>query len=169
MISGYIAYLFCRRSRHLSVIIDVSVLLLGVYLTFYIGEHVLHVSGVLATVFFGILLSRMAPHAMSHDAMHTTHIVFGQVSFFAETHIFVLAGLIIEDQFFSNRARQEFVDFNFAFHLPVSLVMYFCIHVIRASVIMFFSPLLTSMGYGVNKKEVRNRNDIPPIAAVRAN
>ena len=55
VLAGYIAFTWCKASRHFSVI-DVAVLLLCVYMTFYLGEHVIGVSGVLATVFMGIFM-----------------------------------------------------------------------------------------------------------------
>ena len=47
--AGWVAFRWCKLSRHASTI-DVSVLILCVYLVFYLGEHVFHVSGVLVSV-----------------------------------------------------------------------------------------------------------------------
>merc|ERR1711871_1413943 len=91
-------YRWCKLSRHASVI-DITVLLLNVYMVFYLGEHVLHVSSVLSTVTFGIYMSKKAPYAMNHNVRHNVHVVFSQVAHITETHIFVLAGLIISDRF----------------------------------------------------------------------
>eukprot|EP01048_Picozoa_sp_COSAG05_P000997 COSAG05_NODE_31_length_28416_cov_170.150652_20_plen_389_part_00 len=77
IVAGYIAYVWCRQSR-LHSVVDVSILLLCVYGTFYVGENTLGVSGVLGTVFFGILLSRMAPHGKlpgSYDCHSITTLI----------------------------------------------------------------------------------------------
>ena len=42
--------------------------------------------------------------------------VFGQVCHFAETHIFILAGLIIHDKFFFSTTE----DFDYGYHMPPS-------------------------------------------------
>lgn len=72
MVFGWVTYRWCKLSRHASVI-DITVLLLNVYMVFYLGEHVLHVSGVLSTVTFGIYLSKKAPYAMNHHVRHNVH------------------------------------------------------------------------------------------------
>jgi NhaP-type Na+/H+ or K+/H+ antiporter len=148
LFAGYVAFVWCRYTMHFSVI-DVSVLLLSVWLTFYVGEHTLGVSGVLGVVCFGLVLSRMAPHAMSGDVLHSTHVVFGQISHFAETHIFVLAGLIIEQRFFG----QTESTLDFSFHLPMAAVNYVAVHAVRLVVITTFSPIFDRMGYGITWKE----------------
>ena len=89
--AGYAAFFWCKLSRHASVI-DIAVLVLCVYAVFYVGEWQLHVSGVLASVTFGVLFCRLAPHAMSEHVEHANHVVFSQICHFAETHIFMLAG-----------------------------------------------------------------------------
>lgn len=146
-VAGYIAFYWCKLSRHASVV-DVAVLILCTYMVFYIGEHGFHVSGVLAAVTFGILFSRLAPHAMSEHVIHANHVVFSQICHFAETHIFVLAGLIIYARFFLSESH-----IDKSFHFPLGCAMYLAIHVIRGSVIAIFSPLLSRLGYGITLGE----------------
>lgn len=52
-----------------------------------------------ATVCFGLYLSKKAPYAMNEQVRHSVHVVFQEIAHFTETHIFVLAGLIICDLF----------------------------------------------------------------------
>eukprot|EP01043_Picozoa_sp_COSAG02_P006088 COSAG02_NODE_170_length_31534_cov_33.568498_7_plen_824_part_00 len=145
--AGYVAFFWCKLSRHASVI-DIAVLVLCVYMVFYVGEWHLHVSGVLASVTFGVLFCRLAPHAMSEHVQHHNHVVFEQICHFAETHIFMLAGLIIHRRFFISMS-----DLDMAYHIPMSLVLYLVLHVIRASVIGMFTPILGRLGYGLTLGE----------------
>lgn len=147
LISGYAAFYWCKLSKHASVV-DVAVLVLCIYMVFYVGEHGFHVSGVLAAVTFGILFSRLAPHAMNEHVIHANHVVFSQICHFAETHIFVLAGLIIYARFFIMESQ-----IDKTVHFPLGLAMYAAIHVIRGSVIGMFSPLLSRLGYGITLGE----------------
>ena len=147
LFAGYLAFFWCKMTRHASVV-DISVLVLTIYLVFYIGEHGFHVSGVLAAVSFGIFLSRVAPHAMNEHVVHANHIVFSQICHFAETHIFVLAGLIIHQRFF----LQE-TNIDKSIHYPLAFAMYGMVHVIRGGVIAFFAPLLSKLGYGLTMGE----------------
>lgn len=147
LIAGYIAFYWCKLSKHASVV-DVAVLVLCTYMVFYIGEHGLHVSGVLAAVTFGILFSRLAPHAMSEHVIHANHVVFSQICHFAETHIFVLAGLIIYHRFFITESH-----IDKSLHAPLGIAMYAAVHAIRGGVIALFSPLLSRLGYGITVGE----------------
>lgn len=145
--SGYLAFFWCKLSRHASVI-DIAVLVLCIYVVFYLGEHYLHVSGVLASVTFGVLFCRLAPHAMSEHVEHANHVVFSQICHFAETHIFMLAGIIIHRRFF---LAQSGLDMTY--HVPMSIVLYLVLHIIRASVIGLFTPILVRLGYGLTLGE----------------
>ena len=147
LVAGYVAFCWCRISKH-GCVIDIAVLVLCIYMVFYIGEHGFHVSGVLAAVTFGIMFSRLSPHCMSHHVIHANHVVFSQICHFAETHIFVLAGLIIYARF---SITESHIDKTI--HAPLGFAMYGAVHVIRGGVIGLFSPLLSRLGYGITLKE----------------
>ena len=80
--------------------------------------------------------------------IHANHVVFSQICHFAETHIFVLAGLIIYARFFIMDSQ-----IDKTVHAPLGIAMYVAIHIIRAGVIGMFSPLLTRLGYGITRAE----------------
>eukprot|EP01050_Picozoa_sp_SAG11_P048971 SAG11_NODE_26504_length_344_cov_0.844898_1_plen_114_part_11 len=114
-------------------------------MAFYIGEHVLGASGVLSTVAFGIYLAKKAPYAMSEEVRHSVHVVFSQIAHFTETHIFVLAGMIISKKFILSYDEltedgRLFSAAPIEFHILMSIALYTMLHFIRAMVLGLFLP-----------------------------
>ena len=72
--------------------LQIIITLAFAYFAFFVGEHVLHVSGVLSTVFAALVLARDArPHFVSFEALeHFWH----SVEWVANTLIFMVSGLL---------------------------------------------------------------------------
>ena len=81
-------------------------------------------------------------------------VVFSQVAHITETHIFVLAGLIISDRFILQYDELQlavpehrlFTKAPLGFHIAMSVALYILLHMIRAIAIGMFMPLLTKLG-----------------------
>ncbi len=70
------------------------------YLVYIVAERQLDVSGVVATVTAGLVMSAMAQRRMSPDDWHFLHEVWEQLAFWASSLIFVLASLLVPRMLF---------------------------------------------------------------------
>jgi monovalent cation:H+ antiporter, CPA1 family len=65
------------------------------YLVYIVGEHQLHVSGVVATATAGLVMSAVGQPRMSPDDWHFLHDLWEQMAFWASSLIFVFASLLV--------------------------------------------------------------------------
>lgn len=86
--------------------VEISMTLVATYLTFYVAEDLLHVSGVLAVVVLGVAMSAMASNRISPEVHHPMHIFWEMMEYFANTIIFVYSGLIIALEIYRTRGEQ---------------------------------------------------------------
>ncbi|XP_062603630.1 sodium/hydrogen exchanger 10-like [Saccostrea cucullata] len=128
--------LFCLSRVFNDALVEITITLASTYLTFYIGEEHLGVSGVLATVVLGVtmnsektMISPEVEHFLHRFYTFNTLILYGMV--IAEKAIFEIHG----------------IDWFYMFAL------YFGIFVIRGLVIAIFSPILKHTGYGLSWQE----------------
>lgn len=78
----------------------VVITLLLAYGTFYIAEHLLHVSGIVAVLFAALLFKKVAHNSLKY--FHTgLHDVWESLGFIANIFVFVLLGLVISLHMFS--------------------------------------------------------------------
>lgn len=75
--------------------VEISMTLVTAYLTFYVAEDLLVVSGVLAVVALGVTMSAMASSRISPEVHHPMHIFWEMMEYFANTLIFVYSGVVI--------------------------------------------------------------------------
>lgn len=65
------------------------------YLAFLLGEHYLHVSGVMAVVTAALVVSARGPSVLSPEHWHGLHETWEQLGFWANSLIFLLVGLAV--------------------------------------------------------------------------
>jgi len=96
---GYIAALIVK-------VIDISIAHLVIitlflaYGTFYLAEHLLHVSGIVAVMFAALLFKRSA-HKQLKDVHAGLHTIWESLGFIANIFVFVLLGLVVSLNMFS--------------------------------------------------------------------
>ncbi|XP_048585520.1 sodium/hydrogen exchanger 10 isoform X2 [Nematostella vectensis] len=118
--------------------VEITITLVSTYLTFYIGEEVLGISGVIAVVILGIEVNAQKT-SISPEVEVFLHRFWEMLAYLANTLIFIMAGVVIVEQ-----TLHSFEPFD-AFLLVVD---YLGITVIRALVISSLSPILMHIGYG---------------------
>ncbi len=123
-------------------LVEISVMIAAAYLTFFIAEHFLHVSGVLGVVAFGLIMAGNGRTKISPGVEHFLHEFWELAAFIANTLIFLIVGLVIAQQTVFRKS-----DFL------VLILLYIGIHIIRALVITIFFPAMKKIGYGIKKKE----------------
>jgi CPA1 family monovalent cation:H+ antiporter len=96
---GYIAALLVRLIN-ISVPHIVVITLLLAYGTFYIAEHLLHVSGIVAVMFAALLFKKSAQSQLTnvHNSLHS---IWESLGFIANIFVFVLLGLVVSLNMFT--------------------------------------------------------------------
>lgn len=135
---------FCLSHIFNDAVIEITVTLSAAYLTYYLAEVVLNVSGVLALVILGLVISSDEA-SISPEVEGFVHRFWEILSYLANTVIFIVVGLVITERAASHIQDQDW------FHI---LVTYIGATVFRLVMIVLFSPLLSRLGYGLKWQEV---------------
>ncbi len=122
--------------------VEISVIIAAAYISFFVAENLLGISGVLSVVAFGLTMSGIGRTRLSPEVEHFLHEFWEFFTFIANTLIFVMVGVLI-----ASRIVFTLEDFI------VLLILYIGIHLIRAIIIGSFFPLMKKAGYGMDKKE----------------
>lgn len=123
-------------------LVEISVIIAAAYITFFICEYYLHVSGVLGLVALGLAMASVGKTRISPEVEHFLHEFWELFAFIANTLIFIIVGVVIAEQVaFSGK------------NLIILLILYAGVHVIRALVILIFYPLMKRAGYGLPKRD----------------
>ncbi|MBT3647291.1 MAG: cyclic nucleotide-binding domain-containing protein [Flavobacteriales bacterium] len=122
--------------------VEISVVVAAAYATFFIAEHFLHVSGVLALVALGLLIGGFGRSSISPQVEHFMHEFWELAGFIANCLIFLIVGFVIAE-------RTEFTANDFM----VLGIIYIGVHVIRAIVMVMHYPFMKNTGYGLPKKD----------------
>jgi len=149
--AGIILYFWLQlaRSRH-SVLLEMSLVLLAVYGSFFLAES-LHISGVLAVVALGIVMTANVKARLSHDGRHSHHTILAQIGYMCNQVIFFAAGIIsARFMWIKSPCSHDFTHGRAWLEL---VLLYIWIHITRLGVVALFWPLLRRLGYGITWKE----------------
>ena len=149
---GAITYQWLKAFR--DVTIDITCLVVGVFMVFYVGEHVFHVSGILSVVVYGLFLARNKTSCMKHEELEENHGFWEEAAFLSNTFIFILSGLLISDRVRHNDTFEGHASgATVLTFVWLSVVLYLFLLVLRGAVIALFFSVLSRMGYGFTWKE----------------
>eukprot|EP00658_Telonema_sp_P-2_P006872 TRINITY_DN12585_c0_g1_i12.p1 TRINITY_DN12585_c0_g1~~TRINITY_DN12585_c0_g1_i12.p1 ORF type:complete len:815 (+),score=232.07 TRINITY_DN12585_c0_g1_i12:188-2632(+) len=114
------------------------------YLSFFVGEHVCEVSGVLACVTAGVMIAAFAwPLLDSRQALrHVWHVV----EFMGNTIVFTLSGTIIASDLYDS---YELDKTKTGEYFGYMIVVYLFMVLIRAAMMIVLYPGLAYFGYGM--------------------
>lgn len=122
--------------------VEISVVVAAAFITFYIAEHFLHVSGVLALVALGLLIGGFGRSSISPQVEHFMHEFWELAGFVANCLIFLIVGIVVAQ-------RTQFSANDFL----VLAIVYIGIHVVRALVMLMLYPFMRNSGYGLPVKD----------------
>ncbi len=122
--------------------VEITIIIASAYLCFFVAEHFLHVSGVLALVAFGLTMSGVGRTRISPEVEHFLHEFWELAAFIANTLIFIIVGVVIAQ-------KTVFV----ASDLWVLMIIYVGVHAVRAIMIGLHYPIIKHVGYGLDRKE----------------
>jgi NhaP-type Na+/H+ or K+/H+ antiporter len=123
--------------------VEIIVLLASAYLTFFIAEDFLHVSGVLAIFGLGITMASVGKTRISPEVVKFLHEFWELAVYIANTLIFTIVGVVI-----ASRVNFTVTDF------VVLLILYIGIHIARAVMLAMLYPFMKRSGYGFNFKDL---------------
>ncbi len=122
--------------------VEITIIVVAAYLTFFIAEYFLHISGVLGLVALGLVMASLGRTRISPEVEHFLHEFWELAAFIANTLIFVIVGVVIAQ-------RPVFTAIDFL----ILGILYIGIHIVRAIVIAIFFPVMKRLGYGLKRKE----------------
>jgi NhaP-type Na+/H+ or K+/H+ antiporter len=154
------AYQAMKHMREPNV--EITITVFCTFTTFWMAENILGVSGVLGTVVFGVQTARTSLLAMDHHSHHASHAFWSEVGYVATSIIFILAGVKSRDKI--SRFIDEVAnnigggddtdeEFSVSHQLLFCFLLWIALGIIRALVVMAFSPILKHIGYGLTWKE----------------
>ncbi|CAB3229590.1 unnamed protein product [Arctia plantaginis] len=117
----------------------VTVTLAGAYLTFYIGEKFLYVSGFLGTVITGIMVSKKKSTIAGDVEMVVSHF-WTIAAHAANTLLFTIVGVVIFDKGYDVISVRQ---------ISLIFVTYTTVYCARLMVYAAMTPLLRHVGYGM--------------------
>jgi NhaP-type Na+/H+ or K+/H+ antiporter len=123
-------------------LVEISVIVAAAYITFFICEYFLHVSGVLGLVSLGLAMASVGKTRISPEVEHFLHEFWELFAFIANTLIFIIVGVVIAEQVTVTGKN-----------VVILLIIYVGVHIIRASIIALFYPIMKKVGYGLPKKD----------------
>lgn len=123
-------------------LVEISILIAAAYITFFIAEHFLHVSGVIGLVTFGIMMAGIGRTRLSPEVEHFLHEFWELFAFIANTLIFIIVGVVI-----ANRVVFTATDFL------ILILLYIGVHIARIGVIGLLYPFMRKSGYGLSVKD----------------
>lgn len=113
------------------------------YLSFLVGQYLLSISGILITVFNGLVFMYRLPAFFKH--YESVHYVWHTLGWISNTMIFYVAGLAFGYRTIDSCSWEAFANI---------IIIYVLLFAVRAIVLLFFYPLLNWLGKGVTKAEM---------------
>jgi len=122
---------------------EITLIVAAAYLTFFVNENLLHVSGVLGLVSYGLLMAGVGRTRISPEVSHFLHEFWELAAFIANTLIFIIVGVVIAQK--SVFSANDFL---------ILLVIFVIINIARGVMLLLFYPIMRKTGYGVEKREL---------------
>ncbi len=126
-------------------IVELSFSIVSCYITFYISEHLLHLSGILSIVSHGLYISYTGRTGTTPSLRTTLEHLWEFLSYVINNIIFVLAGVII----FLNVSYDNIhgSDIGYLF------ILYICLNICRIILVSFLYIFFRKIGYGLSKMD----------------
>ncbi len=145
LLIGWLTIGWVKRAFN-DAMIEINVIVVAAFLTFFIAEYFFHVSGVLGLVALGLVMASIGRTRISPEVEHFLHEFWELAAFIANTLIFIIVGVVIAEQaVFSGKVNgKDFIILG---------LIYIGIHVVRAIVLFIFYPAMKRIGYGLPVKD----------------
>ncbi|CAG7640037.1 unnamed protein product [Allacma fusca] len=131
--------IFCVSVIFNDATVEITITLVAAYLTYYIGEAILGVSGVMAVVVLGLVMSAERT-SISPEVEVLVHHFWEMLGYLANTVLFVIVGIVITET-----AINSFHWLDLAY----LVFLYIALNIIRLFMLLVLSPCLSRLGYGL--------------------
>lgn len=144
MVGAVIGWLVVLWLKHIfnDALIEITLVIGAAYLSFFLAEYFIGVSGVLSVVTFGLMMAGPGKTRINPRNTQFLHNFWELAAFFANTVIFVIVGVIIAQQ----------ITFS-AQDALVLLLIFIGLHVARLGTVYLFYPIMKRIGYGLSLKD----------------
>jgi NhaP-type Na+/H+ or K+/H+ antiporter len=142
-----LAVIICLKEVVNDEVQETNLTLVTAYLLFFTSEGtMIHVSGTIATVTYGLIMSAWGKTVISPSVEEKIHSFWMLIGHNIEAIVFILGGMLIGHQMMTDSDIGA-TDVGRLFECFIFL------HLIRAVVIAIHFPLLRKLGYGLSLKE----------------
>lgn len=141
VVSGWICLWFITRSQS-DPLLQNSAILTSAYLTFFLAQSYMDVSGVIALVGYGLVIAYYGRPRIAPQVNRFMEEFWELATYMANTLIFILVGVVI-----SLQVHASWIDF------VVLVLVYVGINLVRMAMIALFYPIMKRSGYGLSKRE----------------
>ena len=146
IIFGILAVIWLRLTFN-NERIEIIITVVACFLVYWVCDNGIHASGVLGTVFLGLVLSKYKS-AVSPQVTESMEHFWMVFSYVMNTLIFIFAGIIVVIGVFEDES-----DTIAAADLGWNILLYIILHIARGLTIACLWCFLTRMGYGINWQE----------------
>lgn len=130
-------------------ILTISITFMACYVTFFVGEVYLGVSGILAIVSLGVLMAMFGKVRINPESEHSVHVVWSFIQYILETIIFVLTGGYIGYYLIAhNGSTIVYSDWI------KMIIFYFLMFLARYLMVLISMPVMNMSGYPIGYKDV---------------
>ena len=119
-----------------------SVIIMAAYVTFFLAQGTLAISGVIALVAFGLTISYVGKPKLKTGVNRFMDEFWELTAYIANTLIFIIVGIVIALK----------VDFSWT-NLAALFLIYIGVNVVRAVMIAILYPVMKRCGYGLSFRE----------------
>lgn len=119
-----------------------SVIIMAAYVTFFLAQGTLAISGVIALVAFGLTISYVGKPKLKTGVNRFMDEFWELTAYIANTLIFIIVGIVIALK----------VDFSWT-NLAALFLIYIGVNVVRAIMIAILYPVMKRCGYGLSFRE----------------
>jgi NhaP-type Na+/H+ or K+/H+ antiporter len=124
------------------VTVQIAITFCCAYMTFFLAEYEMHISGLLACCGAGSMIAwKSSPLILQHESMHQ---VWGIMEWLGNTLLFLMAGCIIGSDVVSSRSASDWG------HL---VLLYIILIIVRSLIIFTLYPLLSRVGLKCSKED----------------
>lgn len=141
VVFGWLCLWFITRSQS-DAVMQNSAILVSAYLTFFMAQSYMDVSGVIALVGYGVVIAYYGRPRIAPDVNRFMQEFWELATYMANTLIFILVGVVIALQ-----VQATLMDF------VVLVLVYIGINLVRIAMIAIFYPVMKRSGYGLSKSE----------------
>ena len=134
-----IPVIFWLNTMTTDLTLGVMITISTAWLTFFVSEFVLNVSGILALEIFGLLLSAYSKRYISEKLVHSIETIWGILTSCVETQLYILAGLFIGDVISKTSATNSNIHKSDIWKF---FIIYFFVFTIRFIVCAIIWPTL---------------------------